>query len=204
MRTSSSRFRDELAAKVPQLRAFARMLVMNVERADDIVQRTLLKAWAGKRSRPRSASLGVWLFALLREEYHTQLRKRGRRRPHTGKVNGARISGLAVPPTGKFSPRMQTFCEALAQLPDHEREALVLIGASRFSCEEAAEICRCRAETIRRRVDGARRRLGRMQARMASISNEVIVLAPGPRRPEVAAGTNFTPELRPIFPEGRF
>ena len=38
--------RDEMLATVPALRAFAISLCRDVDRADDLVQTTLLRAWA--------------------------------------------------------------------------------------------------------------------------------------------------------------
>ena len=48
---------------------------------------------------------------------------------------------------------------ALAQLPDDQREAVILVGASGFSYEEAAAICGCAVGTIKSRVNRARNRL---------------------------------------------
>jgi RNA polymerase sigma-70 factor (ECF subfamily) len=54
---------------------------------------------------------------------------------------------------------LQDFKKALAQLPDDQREAVILIGASGFSYEEAAEICDCAVGTMKSRVSRARTRL---------------------------------------------
>jgi len=54
---------------------------------------------------------------------------------------------------------MRDFQEALSQLPDDQREALILVGAAGFSYEEAAEISRCAVGTIKSRVNRARNRL---------------------------------------------
>ena len=44
-------------------------------------------------------------------------------------------------------------------MPEDQREAIILIGASGFSYEEAAEICDCAVGTIKSRVSRARSRL---------------------------------------------
>ncbi len=49
-----------------------------------------------------------------------------------------------------------------SQLPDDQREALVLVGAAGFSYEEAAEISGCAVGTIKSRVNRARNRLADM------------------------------------------
>jgi RNA polymerase sigma-70 factor, ECF subfamily len=44
--TPDASFRDEKLRALPNLRAFARSLVHNPERADDLVQETILRAWS--------------------------------------------------------------------------------------------------------------------------------------------------------------
>ena len=56
----------------------------------------------------------------------------------------------------------QEFRTALAKLPPDQREALILVGASGFSYEEAAEICECAVGTIKSRVNRARTRLAQL------------------------------------------
>ena len=53
---------------------------------------------------------------------------------------------------------------ALAQLPDDQREAVILVGASGFSYEEAASICGCAVGTIKSRVNRARNRLAELMS----------------------------------------
>ena len=48
---------------------------------------------------------------------------------------------------------------ALAKLPEDQREAIILVGASGFSYEEAAEICAVAIGTVKSRVNRARARL---------------------------------------------
>jgi RNA polymerase sigma-70 factor, ECF subfamily len=47
----------------------------------------------------------------------------------------------------------------LAKLPADQREALILVGASGFSYDDAAAICGCAVGTIKSRVNRARTRL---------------------------------------------
>jgi RNA polymerase sigma-70 factor (ECF subfamily) len=48
---------------------------------------------------------------------------------------------------------------ALQQLPDDQREAVVLVGASGFSYQEVAEICHVPVGTVKSRVNRARTKL---------------------------------------------
>jgi RNA polymerase sigma-70 factor (ECF subfamily) len=57
---------------------------------------------------------------------------------------------------------LQEFRAALAKLPDDQREALILVGASGFSYEEAAKICGCAVGTIKSRLSRGRAALARL------------------------------------------
>jgi RNA polymerase sigma-70 factor (ECF subfamily) len=56
------------------------------------------------------------------------------------------------------------FRAALTKLPAEQRDALLLVGASDFSYDEAAALCGCAAGTIKSRVHRARTRLGDLLA----------------------------------------
>jgi RNA polymerase sigma-70 factor (ECF subfamily) len=58
----------------------------------------------------------------------------------------------------------EDFRDALANLPSTQREALLLVGASGFSYEEAAAICETAVGTIKSRVHRARTRLSELLA----------------------------------------
>jgi RNA polymerase sigma-70 factor (ECF subfamily) len=66
---------------------------------------------------------------------------------------------LAVHPSQHGSLDLKDFRAALERLPEDQREAVILIGASGFSYEEAAEICGCAVGTIKSRVSRGRARL---------------------------------------------
>ena len=57
---------------------------------------------------------------------------------------------------------MLDFRAALQQLPTDQREALILIGGSGLSYEEAAGVCGCAVGTMKSRVNRARSRLSEM------------------------------------------
>ena len=91
----SNALRDDLLASIPNLRAFAVSLTGNGERADDLVQETLMKAWAKFHTFQEGTNLRAWLFTILRNEFYSQLRKRGR---EVEDVEGAYTARLATQP----------------------------------------------------------------------------------------------------------
>jgi RNA polymerase sigma-70 factor (ECF subfamily) len=149
-------WRDEVVGLIPALRAFAWSLSHNGSDADDLVQDTLIKAWTNKDKFEPGTNLRAWLFTILRNTYYTAvLRRRREVRDEQGEYAGA----LKTPPTQDWSIAMHALREALLQLPDEHREALILVGAAGLSYEEAAEICGCALGTIKSRVNRARARL---------------------------------------------
>jgi len=157
----SEALRQELLSAIPNLRAFAVSLCGNGERADDLVQETLMKAWAKFHTFQEGTNLRAWLFTILRNEFYSQVRKKGR---EVEDAEGAYAARLASQPGQTGHMDLRDFHSALSELPDDQREALILVGASGFSYEEAAEICNCAVGTIKSRVSRARTRLSEILA----------------------------------------
>src|SRR5690606_7973881 len=153
---SSSSFREELVATIPSLRAFAISLAQNNDRADDLVQETLVKAWGKQASFQLGTNLKAWLFTILRNEFYSQMRKRGR---EVQDSEGTITANVPTLPQQHGTLDLKDFRVALERLREDQREAIILVGASGFSYEEAAEICGCAVGTIKSRVSRARTRL---------------------------------------------
>lgn len=153
--------RDSVLAAVPSLRAFAISLCGNVDRADDLVQETLLRALANIDSFQPGSNMPAWLFTILRNLFRSEYRKRRR---EVEDADGSYAASLKSQPEQTSRVEFREFREALVKLPPDQREALILVGASGFSYEEAAEICGCAVGTIKSRVNRARSRLTEMMA----------------------------------------
>lgn len=148
--------RDDLVALVPNLRAFARSLTGDPVRADDLVQETIVRAWANLDKFETGTNLRAWLFTILRNHYYSELRKRRREvEDATGEMAGR----LSTAPEQYAALDMRDLRVALGKLAAEQREALVLVGAAGLSYEEAAAICDCAVGTIKSRVNRARNRL---------------------------------------------
>jgi RNA polymerase sigma-70 factor (ECF subfamily) len=153
--------RDGMLAAVPRLRAFAVSLCGNVDRADDLVQETLVRALTSIDSFRPGTNLTAWLFTILRNHFRSEYRKRRR---EVEDVDGRHTESLRSQPEQMGHLELGEFREALAKLPPDQREALVLVGASGFSYDEAAEICGCAVGTIKSRLNRARARLAELMA----------------------------------------
>jgi len=146
-------FKRELTGVIPHLRAFARGLCGRPDLADDLVQETLLKAWAAQERFEPGTSMRAWTFVILRNAYLTDMR-RNRFRADYDETVAERI--LVAPAAQEGPMHLSDMHRALLTLPPERREALLLVGAGGFSYEEAAQICGCAVGTIKSRVGRAR------------------------------------------------
>jgi len=153
--------REELLRQIPNLRAFAVSLCGNTERADDLVQEALMKAWASIEMFEAGTNMRAWLFTILRNVYYSDFRKKRR---EVEDADGKYASNLSSHPEQLGHLDMVDFRRALGQLAPDQREALVLVGASGFSYDEAAEICGCAVGTVKSRVNRARSKLAELLA----------------------------------------
>ncbi len=183
----------ELVTLVPQLRAFARTFHRDAARADDLVQETVLKAWSNAEKFREGTSLKAWMFTILRNTFLSERRKMVR---EVEDVDGYHAGNLSERPRHDDKLQFQDFAEALSQLSDDHREALVLVGAAGFSYEEVAEICGCAVGTVKSRVNRARARLAELMrletdavARQFGGGNDLIdaAMQPGPATTALSA-----------------
>jgi len=147
---------ETVLAVVPKLRAFAISLSGNVDRADDLVQETLVRAIANIDSFEPGTNMQAWLFTILRNRFRSEYRKRKR---EVEDADGHYVDSLVSQPEQSGKLEFKELRTALDKLPSDQREALILVGASGFSYEEAAAICGCAVGTIKSRVNRARNRL---------------------------------------------
>ena len=157
--TASREFREAMLGCEQSLKAFATSLSGNVDRAQDLVQETFLRALANHTSFEPGTHMSAWLFTILRNLFRSEYRKRRREVEDT---DGSYTESLKSHPEQHSRIEFQEFRQLLARLPTEQRESLILVGASGFSYEEAAAICQCAVGTIKSRVNRARTRMADM------------------------------------------
>lgn len=151
--------RDRLAGAIPKLRAFAISLTRDVSRADDLVQDTILKAWTNIEKFDPATNLDAWLFTILRNTFYSSLRKTRR---EVQDSEGVHAATLSVKPDHDGRLALKEFQHAFDKLSPEHREVLILVGASGFSCEEAAGMMGVAVGTVKSRASRARSRLAEM------------------------------------------
>lgn len=156
---SKSDPRDELVEHLPAMRAFAISLTRNSAIADDMVQDTVVKAWTNIDKFEVGTNMRAWLFTILRNTYYSSRRKANR---EVADVDGVFTESLAEKPAHDGHMQMTDFRKALNELAVEQREALLLVGASGFSYEEAAEMCGVAVGTIKSRTNRARAKIAEL------------------------------------------
>ena len=148
--------KEELVEHLPAMRAFAVSLTRNGSLADDLVQDTVVKAWTNFDKFEVGTNLRAWLFTILRNTFYSHRRKTKR---EVADVDGVFAGALASKPSHDGRLQMTDFLKAFAQIPVAQREALILVGASGFSYEEAANMCGVAVGTIKSRANRGRKAL---------------------------------------------
>jgi len=151
-----SEFRQELTSLIPHLRAFSRSLCKDATLADDVVQDALIKAWAARESYKPGTNMKAWAFTILRNQFYSIKRRSWRRQSLDPEIAAETIVSVETPVA---AIRLNELRQALDELSDDQREALILVGAGGFSYQEAAEVCGVKTGTIKSRVSRARTNL---------------------------------------------
>jgi RNA polymerase sigma-70 factor (ECF subfamily) len=149
----ASRFRDDLLAALPGLRAFAISLVVNQTRADDLVQETLLKGWTSQHRFVPGTNLMAWLCTILRNQFYTECRKRKR---EVEDADGAEAAKIITLPSQEHGIELQKVWMILEKLPPAQREALLLVAGQGMTYEAAADLVGAQTGTMKSRVSRAR------------------------------------------------
>ena len=164
------RARPDLIEHLPRLRRYARALTGDVNRADDLVQDTLERALAKLDLWQPGSDLRAWLFTLMHNLFVNQLRVR---RPQETvmddaldePVSGGQMEALAA----------RDIHAALAQLPEEQREVLLLVGLEQFGYAEAAQVLGVPTGTVMSRLSRARVRMRQMLAGEPAVNLKLVI-----------------------------
>lgn len=148
--------REQIIAYLPDMRAFALSLTRNPTSADDLVQDSIIKAWNNFHQFQSKTNLRAWLFTIVRNTFYSDLRKKRREHSHIEMSNAE-----AETAEKDHDPiiSVMDFEKAFSLLPPEQREALILVGGTGMSYEEAAATCQVAIGTIKSRINRGRKRL---------------------------------------------
>jgi RNA polymerase sigma-70 factor (ECF subfamily) len=143
-----------MEAALPRLRRYARSLTETPDRADDLVQETLLRALDKLDLWTPGSNMRAWLFAIMYRQMINGLR-RSARRPEAFGV----VPEVPQPPAQLAALRLDDLRRAFARLHVDHRAVLHLVAIEQFSYDEAAAALDCPVGTVRSRLSRARDQL---------------------------------------------
>jgi RNA polymerase sigma factor (sigma-70 family) len=148
----------ELTEHIAALRRYALALTRDPSQAEDLVQEALTRAIAAADSWRPGVSLRPWLFRILHNVHISQARKR-RVRDAVGPTGEA-----DMPVDGSQMPRLELrdVERALDRLPEHQREAVLLMAVEDLPYQEAAKVLGVPLGTFMSRLARGRQALREM------------------------------------------
>jgi RNA polymerase sigma factor (sigma-70 family) len=146
-------FREALARIASHLRAFARTLCGCSDRADDLAQETMLKAWSARGSYRAGTNFKAWMFTILRNQFYSETR----RARFTGEYD-EEMAERTLRTKGGQEERLELVdvLRALQTLPETHRDALILAAVGDLAYDEIAAICGIALGTVKSRICRAR------------------------------------------------
>jgi RNA polymerase sigma-70 factor (ECF subfamily) len=155
---------EELALPLfDQLYNFAHWLTQNREEAEDLVQETYAKALIGFASFQLGTNFRAWMYRILRNTFLTS--RTGLKTTMTVDLDagdsGAELSVEHETPEAILMQRSssQALENAIAELPVHFREILLLCEVEEMSYQEIAETLSIPIGTVMSRLSRARKTL---------------------------------------------
>jgi RNA polymerase sigma-70 factor (ECF subfamily) len=151
--------RAAIVVEIPRLRRYARVLLGDATAADDLVQDCLERALGRVHLFHAGTNLRAWLFTIM-HNLHVNARVRASRSPEIP-VDPAALGGETEPVQGS-GLLLRDLDRALAQLPDDQRAALLLVGLEGLSYRETADVLGVPVGTVMSRLARGRERLRRL------------------------------------------
>lgn len=142
---------------IPALRRYARALMHQPDRADDLVQDCLERGWRYLHSWDPGSDLRAWLFTIMHNLYVNQLRR------HSGAPHFVPIDEAEQCPdpttSAESAVHLHNLDQAMSRLPASQREVLLLVAVEGIRYEDVAEILDIPLGTVMSRLYRARERL---------------------------------------------
>jgi RNA polymerase sigma-70 factor (ECF subfamily) len=157
----------DLIAALPRLRRYARVLTGDTNRADDLVQDTLARAWEKRQLWQAGSDLRAWLFTIMHNVHVNQFATRRRELAESSlDADDGPVAGWQIPVRATQSDRVE-LVEVLVQigrLPTDQREVLMLAAVEELRYEDIARVQGVPIGTVMSRLNRAREKLRRMNA----------------------------------------
>lgn len=151
------------------LRRFALVLTRNRDDAEDLVQETLTRAIASVDSYQPDTDLRAWLFRIMNNTHISSARKRQVR--DAARMN---LPDPVVEATQSLRVEIRQVLAALDELPDSQREAILLMALDDLKYKDAAQVLDVPLGTFMSRISRGREALRRAMEGVKSVRFRVI------------------------------
>ena len=178
-----SEFNRLIEREIPRLRRYARALTRATDRADDLVQDTLVRAIAKAHLWQPGTDIRAWLFTIMHNQYVNIVRRTTRLE---AMVDIEQVSSSLIATTDPTSSwQLRELDRALAQLPGKQREVILLVGLEGISYETAAKVLGVPIGTVRSRLSRGREMLCELLGRKedAKSASSTAIMNATPEQP---------------------
>ncbi|MBM3812495.1 MAG: RNA polymerase sigma factor [Acidimicrobiia bacterium] len=152
---------EELVGRVsPILFRFFLSYTHDVGRAEDLLQDCWVRIHRARHSFRRGEPLMPWVFAIARHTRLDALRKRIRRKSREALMDSI-PEGLHTTEQPRLAPR-ENFENMLAELPDSQREVIIMLKVSGMTLEEVARATSCTVGSVKQKAHRAYAKLRRI------------------------------------------
>ena len=144
---------------MPMLRKLTYRLVLNEHDADDITQETFISAYQNIAKFQRKAKFKTWICRIAHNKAYTFLRNKNADLTDFADIEHMSPGSKNLHPDNRMKSieAHDTIHNAISELPDHLREAILLITIDETPIEEAVFILKCNKATIYWRLHKARK-----------------------------------------------
>lgn len=150
---------ERLIAFLPNLRRFAISICGSRDLADDLVQAACERALANAERFEPGSRFDAWMFRILRNLWIDHVRRQKTAGVQDDISERQDIAGPSGEREVEARLTLRTVTEAIADLPEEQREVLLLVCVEEFSYREAADVLDVPIGTVMSRLARARKNL---------------------------------------------
>ena len=149
-----------IAEQIPKLRRYARALLGDPIRADDLVQEALVRGLSRSHLWQPGTDIRAWMFTIL-HNLHVNNQRQRRYRDDYQELSDARPE-MATPATQEHILEVRDLARSLQLLPDAQRQVVLLVGLEGMNYKQVAAVLDIPIGTVMSRLHRGREALRRL------------------------------------------
>ena len=155
-----------IAEQIPKLRRYARALLGDPIRADDLVQEALVRGLSRSHLWQPGTDIRAWMFTIL-HNIHINNQRQRRARADYQELDDDQPE-MATPPNQERSLEIRDLARALQLLPEPQRQVVLLVGLEGLNYKHVAAVLDIPIGTVMSRLHRGREALRRFMAHGAA------------------------------------